>query len=1748
MLIVVPDVGSLGATGPTAPSSNVRVDTGFGTSSSPALAAEPWGRVHAAWEDDRTGSGGIHYAVSSDHGASWQADRRLDSPIPGAVSYEPEVAVDLTRGGYNGSVYVVWQTSGVGAEDVGFERSPDGGATWSVGVVLDQGPGTAATYHPSIAVDGLGRVYVVWADNRDPTGLQVFLRRSSDAGGSWTPEVSLSRTGLQNLRPTVAAHGDAVYAAWISTDLTSRYAISLAASADGGVTWDTTDAIVRQLPESIRDFDISTGPDGDLHVVATTIDAAALQRIEYVHSDELGRAFSIPETVARSVVSSTLKDSRIAVLGPVVAVAWAVQAPGPAPPDYDVYYAWSSGGPWSAPIRVDDTDRNGNPADDASSQDRPAIAAGGAVLHFAWVDGRSGTFSDVYSSSAEWDQPLITEVRDSPDGEEFVELYGWGRTAVSMVGWSLEVDGATFDIGGLGAIPAGAYVTVGDSPSATLVLPIDLADEGSQIRLLAPGGGGDVAGFGRKGVAPDSGPSQSTGRYTDGLAYGRSWTWEARPTPGAASRVPPPMLGPRVVLNELMFNPSNPSTAFVELLYRGTAPAILTGITIVGDAVATLPPIDFSPQQRSYVVFAADAPGLFSSLDAAGDNVYLADATGRLWDEAGWSTPHQRNLAMGRVPEAKGSHDGFDDASSVAAGWVFDLPPSLPGMRIEPDQRGLGDLGNVVRYDLTVTNELRHSDDVELDVSSGPTGLRVDLVEADGVTPIIDTNGNGRPDLPDMAPLETRTLVALVSIPSTPPVGDTEVTKVFASAYSNAMIRANATLSTTTVPHIEPLKWADPTTIYVEGSPSPLVTETTVHLEIVGSGQAIEERFPQDTIFVVDSSGSMTAPPFSSDPTGMRIDAIKAYIGGMAATDRTAIVGFARDPDYAQDFGAWLVNDVSNGTPAHLTWMDAPGKLLMQGNAETMRFGNGGTNIEKALQIAHQELLPGYRPSPACADYPRPFPRPPAGGLSGHVWVEILLTDGLPSHPQTCTDDEVAVAAANRIRIFTIGLGDAADQTYLRDIATRTGGSYYRARTAGDLLAVYGEIATVVNRLAGYDGNVSDDIPMITDVVPAGVHVVPGTFLEPSTGNPRPPAWQGTSGGRTVLEWNVTQLQIGESWAVEYRVSTPRLGRVPVSAHPDARVTYLRWDNRSVTLPFPPVEVTVLEAPLLQVTYTITRAPERGSVVVDGQAYPAPASFVWTAGEVHTISVPIADGFGPTERDLFDRWDDGGGATHEITVGTVDARITAFFVPQVLPTVQLRGTDGTHTVAAQYSFRTQPTVTPDHSGTWSEWVDTGASLSFDALASGTGVTERWATNEDFSIAPWRPVSSGFSEVVVYVHQAVATIRTSGLALTARASVTYRTFGGPSSGRTWDTWSEWVDVGSPLLIENPLSISATERYASRDTSAWTVPGPFEAVVAYYHQWRVRVITVGLEAAHPTGLLAVEFGTPLAASPWPEWEDWVDDGGGVSLDAIVPVGSRERFITPDGTAWSIRSAETLTIRYAHEYKPSVSLVGTDANHTVSLTIRQAGGLVVLHRVYAGWTDWVGAGGRLEFSTSTDGTPTRYAIDPTNLDVTRAFDGAIRYAPQAPNLKPLISLVYVAVILGVAGVVAHRRPLDLSLLRRGAGPGTGRQSRLAPPRFRDADGLAAKTRSDRWMTFLRIGVPLASLEGVIGLLSLQTGFLRVPEEGTWLSTGLIVNTILLASAIAVDAIAHKRGYPPRPPSPASRTPPPRDGGRAR
>ena len=147
--------------------------------------------VYVAWDAASGGSssGGLRFARSTDHGATFSVTRIDDPSGPGRVI----AAVPFV--GPNGEVYAAWND--IGANTIAFNRSFDGGATWDTpGVVA------AKTIPFSIAIPAIsfrgaliypacdadrstghhrGRLYCSGADlnakgNTDI--LAAFLRRS----------------------------------------------------------------------------------------------------------------------------------------------------------------------------------------------------------------------------------------------------------------------------------------------------------------------------------------------------------------------------------------------------------------------------------------------------------------------------------------------------------------------------------------------------------------------------------------------------------------------------------------------------------------------------------------------------------------------------------------------------------------------------------------------------------------------------------------------------------------------------------------------------------------------------------------------------------------------------------------------------------------------------------------------------------------------------------------------------------------------------------------------------------------------------------------------------------------------------------------------------------------------------------------------------------------------------------------------------------------------------------------------------------------------------------------------------------------------------------------------------------------------------------------------------------------------------------------------------------------------------------
>lgn len=161
--------------------------------------------LHLVYYDYQDNWWEIHYLRSTDKGLTWEPDVRLTNEPKG--SYHPSIC----SAGLD--VHVAWYDSRDGETEIYYKRSTDGGITWKEDVRLTNAPGSSL--HPSIAADG-SNVHIVWHDNRDGNGYEIYYKHSEDAGLSWNVvDTSLTQSYEYSEHPSIALAGSIVHVVWV---------------------------------------------------------------------------------------------------------------------------------------------------------------------------------------------------------------------------------------------------------------------------------------------------------------------------------------------------------------------------------------------------------------------------------------------------------------------------------------------------------------------------------------------------------------------------------------------------------------------------------------------------------------------------------------------------------------------------------------------------------------------------------------------------------------------------------------------------------------------------------------------------------------------------------------------------------------------------------------------------------------------------------------------------------------------------------------------------------------------------------------------------------------------------------------------------------------------------------------------------------------------------------------------------------------------------------------------------------------------------------------------------------------------------------------------------------------------------------------------------------------------------------------------------------------------------------------------
>ncbi|MEM3396489.1 MAG: hypothetical protein QW620_02035 [Thermoplasmata archaeon] len=440
---------------------------------------------------------------------------------------------------------------------------------------------------------------------------------------------------------------------------------------------------------------------------------------------------------------------------------------------------------------------------------------------------------------------------------------------------------------------------------------------------------------------------------------------------------------------------------------------------------------------------------------------------------------------------------------------------------------------------------------------------------------------------------------------------------------------------------------------------------------------------------------------------------------------------------------------------------------------------------------------------------------------------------------------------------------------------------------------------------------------------------------------------------------------------------------------------------------------------------TITTSPSGLLVEVDSTQYTAPVSFTWIAGYNHYLYAPSPQGtdiYAP--RYLFSSWSDGGAQGHTITVLGFDMTITAYY-------------------QTQYYLRV---ISAHDSPAGEGWYNAGSSASASVtspVSGGSGIQYTCTGYTGTGSAP-----SGTGNSVIFTITAPSSVtfnwKTQYLLTVSTLNLT-STYPGILSlnGSFYSTIYDsspvtlWLDenLGYQIGISSEVAGPANTRWAFyRWTSGSTanpitvnLNTPTQITAEFLKQYYCTLTLNGLSPSAPATINYQSLLTPHSVYSSDTWNAWVDHGSTITISNEIHVSSTERYRTVDQYSFvAITSPISRTITYRHQWYSTITLVGTDASHTVWANYTLDGIYYSQSGVYGSWANWCDHGTSLSFSDTTTGTPPYTTTDPHSWTVTGTIVATIHYTTpvEEENLFEIYPLIFVLACI----VFSIRRKLSV------------------------------------------------------------------------------------------------------------------------
>ena len=361
---------------------------------------------------------GLFFALTPAQ-ADWTPAKRLT--WTSGFSFGPAVAIDSSD-----SIHIVWFDSTPGNYQIFYKRSTDGGTSWSVNQRLTWS--SVDCSDPAIALDSGDSLHVVWYDDM-PGNNEIYYKKSTNGGTSWSPAKRLTWTSGSSTVPAIAVDSsDAVHIVW-QENMSGNDEVYSKNSSDGGTTWTAAKRLTWTSSDS-RSPALAIDSSDIIYAVWDD-PSPGNSEIFGKRSTDGGVTWSTVRRLTWTSGWSYAPD--IAIAPPnTIHLVWGAEIPG----DTEIFYKGSTDGgtTWSAAKQLTWNS-------EASGSVSVAIDSANAV-HIVWMDSTPGDPEIYYRKSGDGGTTWAASQRLTwTSGNSYFPILAIDSTNTAHVVWRDDLSG-----------------------------------------------------------------------------------------------------------------------------------------------------------------------------------------------------------------------------------------------------------------------------------------------------------------------------------------------------------------------------------------------------------------------------------------------------------------------------------------------------------------------------------------------------------------------------------------------------------------------------------------------------------------------------------------------------------------------------------------------------------------------------------------------------------------------------------------------------------------------------------------------------------------------------------------------------------------------------------------------------------------------------------------------------------------------------------------------------------------------------------------------------------------------------------------------------------------------------------------------------------------------------------------------------------------------------------------------------------